>query len=226
MKKKHYFLLYLLMTLLFTSCNNSSDRLDEQMTNFREDLVSKGTTDQKKIFNGLTTETKIRFWENKVSQVLSQDLSKEQRFLTEQILKEIPKSQMSNYDGINLMNLAIKMAKITPQSEFISMFVSYGDYSRDFDAYKNNINNELIIKDLEFYLNEIKINKKRFFEEGGILHEGANSNTQTDALGRPLPDCNCSWTCGFFGTHHNNCKATETGCGFLGQFSCDGHTGP
>ncbi|WP_394364433.1 hypothetical protein [Chryseobacterium taklimakanense] len=63
----------------------------------------------------------------------------------------------------------------------------------------------------------MKQNKESFYKE----HPTANNQT-----GRELPDCNCAWTCGFFSGHHDDCKGTATGCGFLGRFACTGHTGP
>lgn len=219
--KKLNLILIMLFALLATRCGREV-KLDDGMSNFRKNLVSKNQTQQKIIFNNLTTSTKIKFWENKVAQVLNQNLTKKQRILTKSILLEIPLSQSKTYDGIKIMELAIEMAKITPQDEFIKMFVLYEDYIRNEKSY-NNINNQLIINDLVFDLSQIKSKKKKLFEQkANITEPNNNGNTQ----GSIQPDCNCSWTCGFYGTHHDNCTGTSSGCGFLGWGGCGGHTGP
>ena len=75
--KKLNLILIMLFALLATRCGREV-KLDDGMSNFRKNLVSKNQTQQKIIFNNLTTSTKIKFWENKVAQVLNQNLTKKQ----------------------------------------------------------------------------------------------------------------------------------------------------
>lgn len=223
--RKIHILLLIFIALVFVSCRE--EKLDEEMSNFRNNLVSKNMDEQKKVFNHLNSATKINFWENKVSQVLTQNLNEQQRDLVEEILTELPKSQLNNKSAIKLVELAIRMAKITPQEEFINMFVNYGDYYRNQKLYTpelNNDNNKFIINELEVSIEQIRESKRKLFpEDNSMVSENA---TNGQVSGRILPDCNCSWTCGFYGGHHNNCTPTDSGCGLFGQYGCGGHTGP
>lgn len=192
--------------------------MSQEMYNLRNDIASKSISEQRKLFIELSTKDKVKFWENKLQQILTQNLSEEQKRITQEILNEIPKTVNANYDGVKIMELAVSIAKITPRGEFFKMFVDYGDYQRDNSSYAAKFNNETIVQELDNHLKFIKKNKESFYKE--------NSPASNETTARELPDCNCAWTCGFFSGHHDDCKGTATGCGFLGRFACTGHTGP
>lgn len=216
MKKYFYFFSVVFLTLI--SCrSNESIQMNEEIYNLRNDIASKSISEQKKLFIELSTNDKVKFWENKLQQVLTQNLSQEQKRITKEILSEIPKTVDGNYDGVRIMELAVSIAKITPRNEFLKMFVDYGDYKRDNSSYSSKFNNQTIVQELENHLEFLKHNKESFYKEN------STTNNQT---ARELPDCNCAWTCGFYSGHHDDCKGTATGCGFLGRFPCTGHTGP
>ncbi|AZI54527.1 hypothetical protein EIB75_04365 [Epilithonimonas vandammei] len=118
--------------LVIQSCRSSED---EKMDNYREELQLKSEPSQKEAFKNLTSENKVKIWGSKLSQVLTQDLSQEQRSLVEALRGEIKNMKSPSYDGIKLIELGIELAKITPENEFINMVSELEDYKRDEKLY-------------------------------------------------------------------------------------------
>ena len=153
-------------------------------------------------------------WNSKLSQILNEDLTSQQKDIVQKIKNETPNLDNVNYDGVRLIELSIEMAKITPQDEFIRMFSFLGDYKRDSQAYKKSIQNDLIVNDLKTFLNTINSQNYKFYQSN---ENGGNKNVK--------PECNCKWTCGMYGGTDDNCTGSSSGCGFLWLQSCNGHIG-
>ena len=209
MMKKIISFITLFSLLVIQSCRSSAD---EKMDEYRNDLDLKSELVKKETFKGLSTSEKIDLWKSKLNQILSQDLTNEQKNLVEQIKNEIPNLNSQEYNGVKLIELSIQMAKITPQDEFIRMFSFLGDYKRSSTEYSKVIENDLIVNDLETFLNTVKTRNSAFYE-----NETINKSAK--------PECNCKWTCGMYGGVDDNCTGSSSGCGFLWLQSCTGHIG-
>lgn len=195
----------ILFSSLFTLSCRQETNVDNEMNKFRSQLILKTEVQQKEIFKSMSTSEKVRLWQSKLSQILKQDLTDKQRDLTKQIIDEIPNLNNENYDGENLITLAIEMAKITPEDEYIRMFSMFEDYKRNQSEYKK-FNNEMIVNDLIAFKNSLKVK---------------NENTINNFNNTNKKACNCRWTCGFY-NYTDNCTETENGCGFLGLQPCTG----
>jgi hypothetical protein len=210
MKKIFFaFLTLTLTTLSLNSCKETSEiplqEENQAIKTQKNDITARTVTMQKSDFNDLSTNDKIKIWSEKLDQVLTQNLTDEQRTLVQGIKIELPNVASDDYDGIRLAELGLEMAKITPEDEYIRMFEMLDDYHRDNSLYTNNIDNANIVDDMNIFLQEVKDNKDLYQHE--TLSKGS---------------CNCKWTCGFYSGHTDNCIKTDSGCGFLWMSSCNG----
>ncbi|MFC0343990.1 bacteriocin fulvocin C-related protein [Epilithonimonas hispanica] len=197
--------------LVIQSCRSSED---EKMDNYREELQLKSEPSQKEAFKNLTSENKVKIWGSKLSQVLTQDLSQEQRSLVEALRGEIKNMKSPSYDGIKLIELGIELAKITPENEFINMVSELEDYKRDEKLYLLKSNNNPIVLNLQNFLITVKQRNKLIVEEN-----------QGNVLNKKRP-CDCSWTCGMYSGSSDDCAATESGCGIFWSQPCTGTIRP
>ena len=209
--RKMFFALLTASTLIltFNSCKESSESVlqeqNESTVAVKNNMLARTTSMQKSDFNDLSTLDKIRVWDNKLEQVLTENLTNQQRVLVENIRIELPKVALENYDGIALAEYGLEMAKITPENEFVRMFAMLENYERDNSQYSGVLNNENIISDMNIFLQEVQENKALYAKEK-----------------ISLKSCNCKWTCGWYAGNHDNCEKTTSGCGFLWMSACTG----
>lgn len=208
MMKKIITFMTVLSLLVIQSCRSSED---EKMDNYREELQKKSEVVRKEGFRNLTTENKVRIWQSKLTQILKQDVNNDQKELILVLRTEIGKATSPDYDGIKLIETGIKLAEITPENEFINMVSSLEDYKRNDKEYASKINNDFIVRDLQIFLVKVKKRNRLVVEESHI------NNTLNKK-----PSCNCSWTCGMYSGHTDNCTPTDGGCRFFGYGDCTG----
>lgn len=207
--KKILFALLTLTTLFLNSCKETSEiPSQEENQNIKaqkNNITARTAGMQKSEFNELSTNDKIKIWDDKLKQVLTQNLTEEQRILVNGIKSELSNVTSKEYDGIKLAELGLEMAKITPEDEYVRMFEVLDDYQRNNSLYTNDIKNSNIVSDMNIFLQQVKSNKSLYQHE--TLSKGS---------------CNCKWTCGFYAGHTDNCELTDSGCGFLWMGSCTG----
>lgn len=203
------FLTLTLTTLSLNSCKETSEIPNQEenqiIKSMKNNIAYKTSSIQKSDFNDLSTSDKIKIWNDKMDQILTQNLTDTQRSLVEGIKSELPNVGSDTYDGIKLAELGLEMARITPENEYIRMFEVLEDYNRDASLYTDNIKNDNIVSDMESFVQEVKTNK--------TLYRYQKLSTSS---------CNCKWTCGFYSGHTDNCTSTDSGCGFLWMGSCNG----
>ena len=93
------------------------------------------------------------------------------------------------------------------------MFTILGDYRRNDNEYLQ-MDNNFIVKDLESFLAKVKTRNRLVMTNSSSTNYSTNKSVK--------PDCNCSWSCGFY-FHTNDCNTTDGGCGFFGYGDCTGH---
>lgn len=209
---KKIFLVFLtltLTTLSLNSCKETSEiplqEENQAVKTKKNDITARAVNMQKSDFNELSTTDKIKIWSDKIDQILTQNLTEQQRTLVMGIKSELPNVGSKDNDGIKLAELGLEMAKITPGDEFIRMFEVLDDYQRNNSLYTETIDNNYIVSDMNIFLQQVKNNKTLYQHE--ILSKGS---------------CNCKWTCGMYSSHHDTCVVTDSGCGFLWMGSCTG----
>lgn len=107
-------LTFTFLILLFAqSCRTSED---EKIDTYRNVVQRKSEIEQRTLFKGLTTENKLKVWQSKLDQILTQKLTKQQRIYVLIFKEEMSKTVSVNYDGIKLIETGIAMAKITGQT--------------------------------------------------------------------------------------------------------------
>ncbi len=145
-------------------------------------------------------------WSDKINQIQSKNLSKKHNELLVELNEELAKAKTINdlYND-NLERIALAFAAITPQNDFIEMFISLDNYNGSFDANNFKVCEECIVG----ITNDFK-------EKRDIMIRNAKTHTPP----KPKVDCNCSWTCGDGpGEVTTNCTPSG-GCGFLFLFTC------
>ena len=198
--------------LSITSCRQEENKMDD----FREELQGKSEITQKNSFGNLTTDKKVEIWESKLSQVLTQNLTEEQRTLVKALKEEVRNMNSPNYDGIRLIELGIALAKVTPENDYISMVSTLENFSKTKnDIVSSTSRNNFVVQDLENFLIKVKTRNKLIIEE---------SQTSGNIFNKK-PTCNCSWTCGMYGGTNDNCNESTSGCGFLWTQPCKGYVG-
>ena len=140
-------------------------------------------------FNMLSKKEKTDLWNDKLNQLLSLDLPIEHKELISDLKLEISKDQM---DVKKISNIAISLAKLTPEEDFAKMFTNLYDYNY-YGKFEGKT--KVSIKAIE----KFKIN---------------------NSINSKIP-CNCEWTCSWYGNSTSNCKTTSSGCGFMWFFECE-----
>ncbi len=145
-------------------------------------------------YGKLSLKEQDNLWLEKINQLLSQKMPNEQLTLIKTWQKSI-----INHDYNGLKSVAINLAKITPEYDFLKMVESLSDYNYTGKFIGTTNVSVNIIKDLE--------------------NMPTSSTTPTiDPNGRAA--CTCHW-CGGLGTPGTNCKPTGSGCGFMWLYACD-----
>lgn len=194
------------ITMLTFSCSNENGSNQNLDANLRSNFLgAKSYQDMKSSFDRLNTNEKTDLWNSKLNQLLSQKLPDEHIDLIEQLQIEFKKS--NNNKANKLKELFIKLAEITPEKDFVLMFMDLKDY--EFKGYfdKDSLTNK---KELIVYL-----------ENSDYQYSNRLPNPST------IPDCNCNYSCTAqtINPHvcsSSSCAATTDGCGPFGMSSCDG----
>ena len=202
------FIFLLLIVALFSSCEpNLSNQIpsDEEVQRL-EIAKIKSKSDMQMTFFKLSFKEQKSIWSNKIAQIHSKNVSKRHNELLTKLNEELTKAKsINNLYNENLESIVLELATITPQSDFIEMFMSLDNYNGSFNP-----------KDFKYCEECIMEIKNDFKEKKDILIR----NTQTQDPPK-LENCNCNWTCGDGpGEVTSDCKSTSYGCGFLLLFSC------
>lgn len=197
--------LVVLLVFILGSCNeDNADNIPVVKNDLRQELLL--NEDVKEAFKELTSDEKFQVWESKCNQLLTQDLPFEHKELI--ALVKIEFTQLRNTGvSLKLQNLAIKLAKITPEEDFVLMFSSLGDYVFN-NKFEGSSVSEYLIKDLE----------------RSNLNSYVNAKLSESNLAEKLSDCTCRWTCHLYINSSTNCNDTSSGCGWFWMQECDGNT--
>lgn len=213
MKKVFLFIVLIVsmsITILTFSCSEDNTTKQNVETNLRSNFLgAKSYQDLKTSFDKLDTNKKIDLWNSKLNQLLSQKLPAEHINLIEQLQLEFKKSNRN--ESNKLKELFIKLAQITPEKDFIVMFMDLKDYKFRGDFDKNNLKNK---NELLSYLDNCD------YSYSSVLARDLD-----DSIGPP--DCNCNYSCTAQTInpavcYSSSCKPTIDGCGPFGMSSCDG----
>lgn len=214
MKKIKISVLMLLVLTLFTgiflACTKESDSQESTINaNLRESfLKNKDYSSIKNDFNLLDKKGKIELWNEKLNQLLSQELPTESKNLIKKLIIELNKEQV---DPKIMSEIAVSLAKSIPAEDFYKMFTELNDYKYEGKFKGNTIVPKEIITDLYSMNYDYKANE---------IGSKINKTTVTSA-------CNCNWTCdSYAGGSTADCTSTTSGCGFLWAFSCERRVGP
>jgi hypothetical protein len=193
-------------TIIFFSCSNETDNKDtKSKISLRSDFLGKKTYQEMKTnFDKLKFEDKINLWESKIDQLLSQKLPQEHIELIKKIQIEYKKANI--LESNSLKETLLRLAEITPEKDFIEMFMDLKDYN--FSGSFEKVTN---LDALTIYLEECDYQYSQTI------------NSKVAAL----PDCNCNYSCTAqtINPHvcsSSNCAPTIDGCGPFGMSSCDG----
>lgn len=201
----------LLSSVIFCACSKENSQVNKEVTTvIRQDfLKDKDFASIKSDFNVLDEDKKIALWDEKLSQVLSQNLS---AHIKEQIKKLKIEINKEVIDPKSISDISLSLATNIPEEDFLSMFTTLEDYNfRDTFTGRTKVSSE-ILNDLR----SLNYN----YESNSV-----KSNPLSRGVG--LKDCNCNWTCGLYaGGSTSKCKTTTSGCGFLWAFDCENRVGP
>jgi hypothetical protein len=204
MKRLFKFLpLLLFVAALGVGCQKADTPFENKQLERSSFVQGKSKYEQKEHYQKLNFEAKKGLWSNKITQLIGQDLPLEHagliQQLRERIVRSVSEAELSS--DMELQRIAIELAQLTPESDFISMFNQLEDYrfsgNFEYSGEGSNIVNNLRAD----FSAKISTNNPRLPD---------------------LPACNCNWTCGSYGEDctHDNCEETSSGCGFLWLFSC------
>lgn len=214
MKKTKISILALLMitiiTSIFLACTKETDLLNStENSNLRESfLKNKDYVTIKSDFNLLNKKDKIELWNEKLNQLLKENLPIQTKNLIKNLVLELNKETV---DSKKMSEIAISLANSIPQEDFYKMFTELNDYKYEGTFKGKTKVSQEIINDL------YSINYEYKTDNSNIEHNKSSASR----------DCNCNWTCDLYaGGSTSNCKATSSGCGFLWAFSCEKRVGP
>ncbi len=191
----------LLVTIV--SCSEESNpslNLSDERTAF---IDGKSHIQQKKDFGNLSFSSKKILWISKIIQLESVELSNEHLRLISSMKSLILQSgsEENLTTDSEFQRVGIALSKITPDEDFIQMFVRLENY-HSFDASRFQKFESTITAKLEIDFIDKKI-------------IAGNSNRMNGT-------CNCDWTCGD-GDCDTSYDCEEGGsCGFLWMFDCVG----
>lgn len=200
----------LLSALILVACTKDNFTTDSAAENtLRESfLKQKDFSTIKSDFNNLTEKEKIALWNEKLDQLLTQNLPLEHKKLIIELNAELKKT---NINVENVSNISFHLANITPEDDFYQMFMSLNDYKFEGGFIGTAKVNDALKKSL-------KLVKFNYTKNTNIPNLNAKTNGGA---------CNCNWTCSLYaGGSTTNCRQTTSGCGFLWAFPCENRVEP
>lgn len=192
-----------IIVVFVSSCSDNQNDLSHDTNQLRSIfLKDKDYNHVKKDYLSLENSVKTDLWIEKLNQLQNSNLPENHKNLIQELTIEL---KSGNSNETKLRSLAIELAKITPEHDFLMMFGALEDYSPKIDG--------------GFHDDFISIELQENLQSIGSFNEKAKTNL----TGKALPECNCSWTCDWYnnGYSDTNCNETTTGCGFLWLQSCD-----
>jgi hypothetical protein len=189
---------FLFSMVAFYSCKKATtEAAYGSVTLSRTDfLANKTFSEVKNAYNASSESAKKALWVDKLAQLEKQNLPEAHKTLILSLKAELSKTDMEfALSNPVLKNIAVNLAKITPEADFYAMFGELQNYQYT-DKFVGTSISTALIQQLETYVKVI---------------EPVIAN-------RAIP-CNCYWTCRY-GT--GGCRATSSGCGFLHMTGCDG----
>lgn len=189
-----------ILILLFTACSDNQNEVLQNSEQLRAAFLAQKNYQQiKKDYLALEESTKNELWLEKLNQLKQLDLSEEHKILIQELSDQLGRDTS---DLKMITALAVELAKITPEQDFLMMFGNLEDYQPRNDG---GFHDDLISVELQESLLSISSPEK-----------------EVKSLSGKTPDCNCSWTCDWYnnGYSDTNCNETTTGCGFLWLQSC------
>ncbi len=190
-----------LSTILFFACSkeNNSDTIVTS-TNFRSVfLKGKDYAKIKTDYNVLDKKEKVKLWNEKLEQLLKQDLPVENKNLIKQLKFELNKEVFASKA---ISEIALNLAIITPEDDFFRMFSDLNDYN-----YSGKF------KGLDKVSDDVLMDLKS-------INPDFQAKTKPSSKTASIP-CNCDWTCSWYGSTRVKCTTTRSGCGFLWAFECE-----
>ena len=205
------FFMMTITSLIFFSCSKDENSNPSEI-NRSEFLVGKTSDEIKSSFRKLPVNDKFALWDSKLEQLLSQKLPANQLELIEQLKSEMNNVRIGNQNRFK--EIAINLAKITPENDFIQMFSDLSDYKFYGHFNSKNISPKYVIDDLQ----NLKLNFS-VADDSNLK----NSLSKTAVSSR---DCSCRWSCWMTGgTSSKNCRVTDGGCGFFLMQDCTDYPG-
>lgn len=196
-----------IIVLLLLSCNENSE-IESSNLNFRHAFIKgKSNFQIRQDFNNLPPAEKIKIWEDKLNQILKQNLPNELKTTINDLKTELVINGMNAENQIS--NYALILAEMIPTKDFEKMFFDLGDY---------NYNSFSILK-------EDKSELINFLKNSSFYYSN-NFYQRTPTLEESYPPCNCNWSCGVQSSmnpaisYTDKCTPTLTGCGFMGMSGC------
>jgi hypothetical protein len=197
---------------IFIACSNNENTPKEVKieSKLRESfLENKDFATMKADFNELSDREKIALWDEKLNQLLNQNIPAKHKSLIIELKIELAKEII---DVKAISDISINLANITPEDDFYKMFATLDNYKYN----EHFVGRTKVSEEFRQSLVSIRFNYKKNAENIGI-------NSKSNG-GRP---CNCNWTCSLYaGGPSSNCKPTTSGCGFLWAFECEKRVGP
>lgn len=154
----------------------------------------------------LDKKSKINLWNEKLNQLIEQDLPIQSKNLIKKLILELNKEEV---DSKIINSIAIDLATTIPEEDFYKMFTELNDYEYEgqFKG-KTKVTKEII--------NSIY-----------SMNYTYKTNTLDIQSTNKVGACNCNWTCNLYvGSSTANCKSTSSGCGFLWAFPCERRVSP
>ncbi len=208
MRKLNFYLLFSFIFFFSSSCEKNETAESVENLTFRERFIENSdylTTKQN--FKNVDISIKYELWNEKLDHLLALDIPEEILDLIKKIKIEYNRSKYQE-NSSNIKKIAVQIAQLVPDEDFVKMFFSLQNYDSNIDNLKKQISSS---SELISYLQNSKLT---YFEQEN------NSNNK-------LPDCNCNWSCSAqtinpVVCYATSCNSTNSGCGLFGMSGCDG----
>jgi hypothetical protein len=198
-----------LITSIFIACTKETDSENSRNnTNLRESfLKNKDYSTIKSDSNLLDKKSKINLWNEKLNQLIEQDLPIQSENLIKNLILELNKDEV---DSKKISDIAVTLATIIPEDDFYKMFTELNNYK-----YEGN------------FKGKTKVTKEIINDLYSMNYEYKTDVLNTQLTNKTVAkDCNCNWTCDLYaGGSSANCKKSSSGCGFLWAFECERRVG-
>lgn len=193
--------LFLSIVILFACSKESNSDTVAVSTKLRSDfLTGKNYSKIKSDYNILDKKQKVELWNEKLEQLLKQDLPIENKNLIMQLKLELNKEVFASK---TISEIALNLAKVTPEEDFFRMFSDLKDYNYSGKFKGLNKVSDDVLMDLK------------------SINPDFQAKIMLSAKTTAAIPCNCDWTCSWYGDTRVKCTATRSGCGFLWAFECE-----